>query len=85
MAVPDYENGILKLGFEFAFHQKKIDETKNRQIIMDIIRQHSGQQLEIITLLTPSKTTSSQKPAKPAINDLKSISNIFGGAEVLDS
>jgi DNA polymerase-3 subunit gamma/tau len=85
----------LQLTFAFAFHQKRVNESKNRQIISSIMEQLTGQRPRITCLLdpdlkrtkaapaaaTPAKTSASE--AEPEA--LSAISNIFGGGELLNS
>jgi DNA polymerase-3 subunit gamma/tau len=89
IAQPDFsEEGTLKLTFAFAFHQKRINDSANRQKIADIIEQLTGETLQIECLFDKNSTP-------PAINakavselpepDLAAISNIFGDAELLES
>ncbi len=92
MAQPDFTNPkTLVLGFGFAFHQKRIADGKNRQIISDTIKQLTGRSVHIECVLNkdakPLKvvTESSKPAAKRITNDLSTISNIFGGAELLES
>ena len=48
MAQPDFsEPGALHLAFGFAFHQKRANEAKNRQIIGDAVDKVIGSSLEI--------------------------------------
>ena len=81
----------LTLTFNFAFHQKRIMEAKNQQVLADIIKQVTGKTVHIACLLDKtSKTTGNSateatatKTDSPA--DLANISNIFGGGELLES
>lgn len=75
MAKPDFDGQHLVLGFRFAFHQKRINEAKNRKIFADVMERLYGQPVEIsCVIIEPA-------PAKP--EDVSAISNIFGGAELL--
>jgi DNA polymerase-3 subunit gamma/tau len=92
MAQPDFSNPKkLTLGFSFAFHQKRIADPKNRQIIADIVTQITGKKIAIECILDkeakPLKVevlTPHLRPVAPK-EDLSNISNIFGGAELLES
>ena len=77
-------DGTLELGLAFAFHQKRLNEAKNRQIISDAIVATTGQPMNIVCVLDESlKPGGSVQPATdPA---LSAISNIFGGGELLES
>lgn len=90
MAEPHFEPGKLTLNFDFAFHQKRLDDSKNKQLLAGIIHEVTGQKVSIICILNVSKrskaitkkTTSPQQ--KPNSVDLEAISNIFGSAEVVE-
>ncbi|HET6924983.1 MAG TPA: hypothetical protein VFH39_04095, partial [Candidatus Saccharimonadales bacterium] len=86
------------LRFAFAFHQKRVNEAKNRQIISTIIEQLSGKKLHITCLYDPSlkgqkvaaiaaaPTHPDAKTSAAATSgSLATISNIFGGGELLQS
>jgi DNA polymerase III subunit gamma/tau len=81
MAKPSIESNKLTLVFTFEFHKNKINEQANRQIISDIVRQVTGQ--PVIVKCTVDK--SGRSAVDSASNTTKeTISNIFGGAEVLE-
>jgi DNA polymerase-3 subunit gamma/tau len=90
MAQPDFSQpGQLQLSFSFAFHQKRANEAKNRQIIGDAILAVIGNDLEITCLFD-----SEAKVAQPVLataapstgkdESLSTISNIFGGVEMVE-
>jgi DNA polymerase III subunit gamma/tau len=88
MAVPIFDNGKLTLSFNFPFHQKRFNESRNKQVLSDILAKDFGMQVEI-TCIVDKAAKPAPKPAKEAEkpteqNSLDTISNIFGGAEVLD-
>lgn len=91
MAHPSFATpGKIELGFAFAFHQKRIMDAKNRKILADIIEQVSGQSVEISCTLDKDLLAAGPKPpAKAAAakdsEELTTISNIFGGGELLES
>ena len=82
----------LELAFAFAFHQKRLSEAKNHQILSNAIASVTGAQVEIICVLatdvkTAAKpTTATHMPPQSSNNEpLSAISNIFGGGELLES
>lgn len=86
MGVPIFNKGTITLRFRFPFHQKRISETKNQQIITDIIKQETGLAITLNCVVDKNITTpeiSNNSEYTNASTD--AISNIFGGAEVLDS
>jgi DNA polymerase-3 subunit gamma/tau len=93
MAVPEFSDNKLTLRFRFAFHQKRMNEAKHRQIIVDVFKKLTGQvpQIECIHDTAAVLTTEPVAPTGPAtpVNipsaSLSTISNIFGGGELLES
>jgi DNA polymerase III gamma/tau subunit len=93
MAVPHIDGDELTLAFGFAFHQKRINETKNKQVIADIMEKIAGRPITITC--TIDQTATSAPPMAAAIsppvaatttsNTISTISNIFGSAELLES
>ena len=79
MAKPEFDGQTLTLGFKFAFHQKRINEVKNRKIFADVVARLYGKPVEIVCIVADPKEEGTPKP------DVSAISNIFGGAELLES
>lgn len=85
MGEPSFDGQTLTLAFRFAFHQKRINEAKNRQIITSIIRQHTNQQVMITCIINAEKAPPPEPKELPkSETNIETISNIFGGAELLD-
>lgn len=87
MATAIYEGQTLVLEFGFAFHQKRLNETGNRQVIADIVSQLAGRDITIESKLDPhKKPPAAPKPQikKETSAPVDTISNIFGGAEVIE-
>ncbi|MDZ7744840.1 MAG: DNA polymerase III subunit gamma/tau [Candidatus Saccharibacteria bacterium] len=87
MATPKFDKNTVVLLFDFPFHQKRINEDKNKQAIIGIVHSSIGQDVELVCELA---TTQSKKPDKPDTtpktdDSVDTISNIFGSAEVLES
>ena len=92
MAKPTFGVDTLELSFTFAFHQKRINDAKNRQIIMDIIEQVSGRTILIECTLVKPGDKLNNRPAVTGDNsvntsqtDINQINSIFGGGELLES
>jgi hypothetical protein len=101
MSTPRFTDNGLELEFNFAFHKKQISEARNKKIVSDIIQQLTGQSIMIectlvkkgASLPAPAAVELVAEQAmpqpEPAISndpsDISSISNIFGGAELLES
>jgi len=122
-AEPHFEPGVVKLEVGFGFHQKRLNEAKNKTLISETIEQLTGQTFQVTCVLGKGKsvdtataspeggevvhTISGTDPQTAAITDkpadasgvdyyvneaekaaarpLDSVSDIFGGGEVLDS
>ncbi len=84
MAQPSSENGLLTLTFAFAFHQKRVNDQKNKQVIMDAVEAVTGK-TTMLTCVVGDAPTDSEAPAPVTSAPLEAISNIFGSAEVLES
>ncbi len=90
MAVPTFEEGKVTLCFNFAFHQKRMNDNKNRQIMSQLFLSELGTAVEIVCVV--DKNTLPTKPLpKPETtaetsqdSPVNTISTIFGGAEILE-
>lgn len=93
MATPSFSKDQLRLTFQFAFHQKRVNEASNKKIIGTTLQELTGQTIEVVCELDPKsvKPAPSQKSPKTVVisaepdSSLQTISNIFGGAELLES
>lgn len=86
MADAAFDGQTLTLCFQFPFHQKRLNEAKNKIILQDVLQTITGRAIEIVCVVdktntTPKEPTTNPTKANPAID---TISNIFGGAEVLE-
>lgn len=89
MARTSIKTDKVILRFKFAFHQKRINEAKNKQILVDILQNITGKQVQISCILDKSMETEPQNPpkSKPKPKDssaLDTISNIFGPSEMIE-
>jgi DNA polymerase-3 subunit gamma/tau len=97
---PVFGNGEITLECGYAFHKKRLSESRNKQVIMDTVREITGQevavQFSVVAGVVPLEAEAplpaadekvhEAKPAKKQDSaDIKTISNIFGGAELLES
>ena len=83
MATPELAGDKLTLNLKFAFHQKRLNEAKNRKILGDAFSSLSGKQIEIYCVVADKPLP--PVPVAAASGDVSAISNIFGGAELLES
>ena len=93
MAKPTFYEDGLELAFNFAFHQKRVNEARNKEVITNLLRQLSGREIALHCTLAsgakpsappPSSAPSPQAAATVDPAALSAISNVFGSAEVLD-
>ncbi len=86
MAVPTFQDGELILAFSFPFHQKRLNDAKNRQVISDVIQETTGQSMTITCIVDIEARTKPAAVTAPPEPDpsIATISNIFGSAEVVD-
>jgi DNA polymerase-3 subunit gamma/tau len=83
MANPVFGEDSLELQLKFAFHQKRLNEAKNRKIIADFIKQVTGKDITILCTVNSGATPASPvAPAAPAA--IASVTDIFGGGEVIN-
>jgi DNA polymerase-3 subunit gamma/tau len=78
MAKPQLDGDTLTLGFKHGFSQKRINEAKNRKIFADVVERLRGTPTEIICVVIEPDTATNAP-------DVSTVSNIFGGAELLES
>ncbi len=84
-AVPVIKDGELELGFDFAFHQKRINEVKNKTIIGQIIHDLTGQSVAINCVKLTGGNAAKKSLVTAAKTPPESITDIFGGGELLES
>jgi hypothetical protein len=95
MAKPIIDEGkkLITLEFNFPFHQKRISESKNKQVILDQLESlgYSGYQLNCEVVKKAKNTSDTTvEPFIPSIPTeyenpmLGQIRNVFGAAEVLE-
>lgn len=100
-AKPQFESGKVTLEFSYAFHQKRLNETHNKEKVSHIIQGVTGSAIQIICIVGEGKPrVAPSVPLPPADGEIihnadpkdnpkpstiTTISDIFGGAEVLES
>ncbi len=83
MASPTFTDDTVTLTFTFAFHKKRFDDTKNKKILSDILSKVIGTPIQLVCLIDETgKLKKGNKKSDP--KNIDTISNIFGGAEVLE-
>lgn len=82
MGIPDFSQpGVIALEFAFAFHQKRINEQKNRSLILQAVKQISGEDMILECKINPKLLN--QKVSSEEANEIDAINSIFGEAELL--
>jgi DNA polymerase III subunit gamma/tau len=98
MATPIFYEDAIELHFTFAFHKKRLGETKNQEVVANVIQEVTGRPMALRCVLdskdSPKPTQASVAMASgpdnvpvdplPSASPVSAISNIFGGAEILD-
>lgn len=95
MAEPRFEGNHLILSLQFPFHFKRLEEARNKAVLIKTLHDVTGQAIEVTCELVPIKASASKTYTPPLIEaidpepvdneQLKTISNIFGGGELLQS
>ncbi len=98
MAEPREDNETLHLSFGFGFHKKKAADPTTQVKIHEAIKQVTGRTYTINTVHDKNMTKNQQhsaaaqpsallssETALPETKDISSVTNIFGGGEVLES
>ncbi len=86
MSTPKFYDNNLELKFKFKFHQKRIQEKKNHDIISSTIEELAGQKFNIICLLETTPTDQEKKQNSNNDDQLivaSTIKEIFPEAERL--
>lgn len=79
MAKPSLDGDELTIAFKFAFHVKRLKEAKNHAVLAQTVEQVRGRPTKLHFVVATT-----EKSASPASADISTISNIFGGAELLE-
>ena len=80
MAQPSLDGDTLTVQFKFAFHAKRLKEAKNNAVLTKTVEAVRGRPttVQYVVAAKPDSASSSTKP------DISAISNIFGGAELIE-
>ncbi|HVS79023.1 MAG TPA: DNA polymerase III subunit gamma/tau [Candidatus Saccharimonadales bacterium] len=85
LAKPDFTDGVLTLRFQFPLHQKKLSQAKNKELVGKVIEGVCGQNIPIEVVVDKNLQKDEAKPEPAKSEPVGVISNIFGGAEVMES
>ena len=89
MADSQVNSNQITLLFNFPFHYRRCNEARNKQKIAAIASEVANQDVDIVCKLSEKKATHVVKDVKhkksvPKSDTLNSVTEIFGGGEVLD-
>lgn len=85
MAEPMFENNKLILVFQFAFHQKRISESRYKNIMQTTLKEITGENYELHSTLKPKLEITKPQVQQPQTStNLKKLNEIFGEVEMLD-
>ncbi len=82
MARPTLEGDTLTLELTFAFHQKRLNEPRNKDILTKVMEQVRHTPTQVVCVLAQKQSNGAVAPTADSVS---TISNIFGGAELLES
>ncbi len=88
MCTPLMTDEGLELQFGFGFHKKQVDTPKNTAIIREFLQTYFGLQHFMTKTISKQMKVPARVEPEPAPVDnsiISSVSNIFGGAELLES
>jgi len=84
MATPVFFEDAVELHFTFAFHKRRLSEAKNQEILSNVIKKITGREMGIRCVLDSKEAPKPVQATKVnPDNPVSTVSNIFGGAEVL--
>lgn len=91
MAVPMFEENKLTLIFNFPFHQKRFNDSKNTKILMNLIKDQTGKNVTIECIVDKQKASDpapkpddTEKAVSQNTKPLDTINSIFGGGEIIE-
>lgn len=88
MAQAAHDGERIILRFSYGFHKKRIDSPQNSAVIRKYLKKHFGN-ADFATTVSKGEMPSVSAPDKDATpatdTTISSVSNIFGGAELLES
>jgi DNA polymerase-3 subunit gamma/tau len=85
VAQPTWEEDKITIAFQFPFHQKKMIETANNEVVSKAIKEVIQKKLIIECIVDPTIVSAPNEDAAIDESPIDNISNIFGGAELIES
>lgn len=86
MAQAQLDDNTVTLRFAFPFHQKRLNEDKNKQLLLEVIKAVTGRPMKLELLVDPEQANIISKPEVKVDGtvNLETINNIFGSAEIVE-
>jgi len=89
LATPEVDSGGLLLIFSFPFHQKKVEESRYKALIAEIVASVTGTSVVVRSIVDKKRakpvTTNDATPSDPAHASLiSSVQDIMGGGEIVN-
>lgn len=86
MAEAQVTEDSIVLTFRFSFHKKQITQARHNETLQEIINTITDKPYKLVLEVKADKSKSTSSENKNKKDDtLKNVSNIFGGAELLES
>jgi DNA polymerase-3 subunit gamma/tau len=92
LAKPEINNQNLILKFQFPLHQKKLEQSKNKILLSELVEEVTGYKVNVECRVDKSAFSGTNQQPDSALpkapeqpDNLHSISNIFGQAEVVEA
>lgn len=85
LAHPSLGQGELVLAFEFPLHQKKLEQAKNKALVADIIEQLCGSKIAVKCVVDKTVGANKESSDETHGDTIRSITNIFGTAEMIET
>lgn len=88
MADAKIADNKITLTFKFEFHKKQLNQSKNLDVLHGVITDSLGQKHDLELIVNKPKKATQENTKQQSIDKdkaISSVSNIFGGAELLES
>lgn len=88
LATPEVEQSELVLVFAFPFHKKKVEESRYKALIAEVVAEITGETFEIQARVDKTKSAAAtintpQEPDPAHASLISSVQDIMGGGEVV--
>jgi DNA polymerase-3 subunit gamma/tau len=78
---PTFDGDVVCLTFPYKFHKERVEDTKNRGLVEDVLTKVYGEKYRVKCILRPGMATEAASPVRAAMSDdlLDEALGIFGG------